>query len=86
MPFTFPTLQSYQYFWSLPLCKPQSQVLPQKTSLKSLSEIHLNAVLECLDFEIFFDSFLGKLFMTAETVPHCNFDLRKPLCKTVSFT
>ena len=37
--------------------KPLWQVLPQKTSLKSLSKIHFKAVLEGLDFKIFFDSF-----------------------------
>ena len=51
-----------------------SQVLPQKTSLKSLSEIHFKATLEALDFKIFFDSFfLGKFFMIAETVPPLQF-------------
>ena len=36
--------------------KPLSQVLPQKTSLKSLSEIHFKAALEGLDFKILFNS------------------------------
>ena len=53
--------------------KPLSQVLPQKTSLKSLSEIHFKAVLEGLDFKIFFNSFLDKLFTIAESVPHLEF-------------
>ena len=53
--------------------KPLSQVLPQNTSLKSLPEIHFQAVLEGLPFKIFFDSFLGKFFIIAETVPPLQF-------------
>ena len=54
--------------------KPLSQVLPQRTSLKFLSEIHFKAVLEGVDFKIFsFFSFLGKLFIIAEIVPPLEF-------------
>ena len=42
--------------------KPLSQVLPQKTSLKSLSEIHFKAALEGLDFKILFNSFFRQTF------------------------
>ena len=52
--------------------KPLSQVLPQRTSLKLLS--HFKAVLEGVDFKIFsFFSFLGKLFIIAETLPPLEF-------------
>ena len=53
--------------------KPLLQVLPQKTSLKSPSEIYFKAVLEGLDYKIFFDSFLGKFFIVAENVPALEF-------------
>ena len=53
--------------------KPLSQVLPQNTSLKSLPEIHFQAVLEDLPFKIFFGNFLGKFFIIAETVPPLQF-------------
>ena len=54
--------------------KPLSQVLPQRTSLKFLSEIHFKSNLEGADFKILsFFSFLGKLFIIAKTVPPLEF-------------